>query len=188
MKSEFQALLRDVAAAKRTGSVSGSAAAEPENGISAEPINKVFSLLFCRGKLLGCEYAGRSGAAALTQLLDAQTMVKVRWFAMREDALSNTEPLMPPDQLLFLMEGSAFDAPPNPAPVVAKSTGSNMLKRHAAEVFQEFYGDGAQDRVNRIFSGLGPTATSAELADACSKALEPLLGEGMAKSYFKKYH
>ena len=188
MKSEFQALLRDVAAAKRTGSVSGSAAAEPENGISAEPINKVFSLLFCRGKLLGCEYAGRSGAAALTQLLDAQTMVKVRWFAMREDTLSNTEPLMPPDQLLFLMERSAFDAPPNPAPDVAKSTGSNMLKRHAAEVFQEFYGDGAQDRVNRIFSGLGPTATSAELADACSKALEPLLGEGMAKSYFKKYH
>ena len=115
-------------------------------------------------------------------------MVKVRWFAMREDALSNTEPLMPPDQLLFLMEGSAFDAPPNPAPDVAKSTGSNMLKRHAAEVFQEFYGDGAQDRVNRIFSGLGPTATSAELADACSKALEPLLGEGMAKSYFKKFH
>ena len=187
MKAQFQTLLRDVATARRTGSLSGSATLESANSTSTEPVNKVFSLLFSRGKLLGCEYAGRSGAAALVQLLDAQTVAKARWFPMRDDALANTEPLMPPEQLLFLMDGSSFDAPTIPASGSANSTGFDMLKRHAAEVFQEFFGDSAQDRVNRIFSGMGPTATSAELAGACSKALEPLLGEGMAQSYFKRF-
>ena len=188
MKAQFQTLLRDVATARRSGSLSGSAALESLNSSSAEPINKVFSMLFSRGKLLGCEYAGRSGAAALMQLLDAQTVAKARWFPMRDDALANTEPLMPPEQLLFLMDGSSFDVPTNPSSGLANPIGFDTLKRHAAEVFQEFFGDSAQDRVNRIFSDLGPTSTSAELAHALSKALEPLLGEGMAQSYFKKFH
>lgn len=188
MKAQFQSLLRDVATARRTGSLAGSAALESADSTGAGPINKVFSLLFGRGKLLGCEYAGRSGTAALMQLLDAQTVIKMRWFPMRDDALSNTEPLMPPEQLLFLMGGSSIDVSINPASGSANPNGFEMLRRHAAEVFQEFFGDSSQDRVDRIFSGLGPAATSAEFAQACSKALEPLLGEGMSQSYFKEFH
>jgi len=188
MKAHFQTLLRDVATARRAGSLSGRAVFDSANISSAEPINKVFALLFGGGKLLGCEYAGRSGTAALLQLLDAQTIVKVRWFAMREGALGNTEPLLLPEQLLFLIDGSPADAHPQLEPGIASQGNFSALKRHAVDVFLEFFGDGAKDRVDRIFADLGTTPTSGEVAHACSRALEPLLGQGMAQSYFKKFY
>ena len=187
MKSQFQALLHDAITAKRTGSLTGTASTHVPQLESAEPTNKGFSLLFRSGELMGSEFAGRSGVAAVLQLFDAPTITKVRWFPMREGAIADSVPMMPAQQLEFLMDGSSAVVPTETDSNATKSSSLGAVKHHAVEVFQRFFGDNAEDRVDHIFSGLGPTVTAAEFAQACIKTVAPLLGETMARSYFQQF-
>jgi hypothetical protein len=187
MKTQFQTLLLDAVVSKRTGVLSGAACTEETLDGSAEPGNKGFSLLLCKGEVVGGEFAARTSTAAVLMLLDAPTIVKVRWFPMREGAVAESAPLMSTQQLQYLIAGPPPTTPVDTASAAARSALFEVVERHATEVFQRFFGDNAEYRVARIVSGLGPTATAQDLAKACIKTVEPLLGEGMARTYFQQF-
>jgi len=187
MKSQFRALLLDAVEAKRHGALSGTASNEVSHPEGAESTGKAFSLLIRNGEIVGGEYAGRSGLAAILQLLDASTILKVRWFQMQERSISASEPLIAAAQLEFLIGGSSPATLADGASKTAKSARLDLVERHAVEVFRRLFGDSAEARVNRITSDLGPAAKAADVAQACVTAVEPLLGADMARSYFKEF-
>jgi len=185
MKSQFHALLREAIAARRTGALSGTAIADdPQSGL-AQRQGKGFSWLMRRGELVASEFDGLGALPAALRLLKAQQVIKVRWFSMGVDSVGDSEPLLPVQQILLLIDGTSALAKANPT--VTNTADTNALQRLALGVFTEFFGEDAQDVLSRITASLGPDASASSLAKACAKALEPLLGESMARSYFQKF-
>ena len=188
MKTQFQTLLLDAVVSKRTGVLSGTAFTDEPLEASAAPASKGFSLLLRNGEIVGGEFAARTSTAAVLLLLDVPTIVKVRWFPMRDGAVAESAPLLSAQQLRFLIDKPLLATPTETASEAARSALFDAVERHAVDVFQRFFGDNAEYRVGRIVSSLGPTATAEDLAKACIKTVEPLLGEGMARSYFQQFH
>ena len=187
MKSQFQALLREAIVARRTGALSGSAVAGEQDAGLGHAQGKGFSWLLRRGELVSSEFAGSSALPSALLLLSAQTILKVRWFSMSEGAVGESEPLLPVREILWLIDGPSNPVQANGASLSASAQDIDPLQPLALEIFERFFGDEAEDRVSRVVSSLGPQATSARLAQAYAKALEPLLGKSMARSYFQKF-
>lgn len=185
MKSQFHALLREAIEARRTGALSGTAIGDDHPAGSAHRQAKGFSWLLRQGELVASQFADLSALPAALDLLNAQTILKVRWFPMSAGSVGDSEPLLPAQQILLLIDGPSTAGKATPTPAVALNF--NELQLLAHEVFTEFFGDDAQDLLNRINASLGPDASATSLAKACAKALEPLLGESMARSYFQKF-
>lgn len=187
MKSQFHALLREAIMARRTGALSGSAIPDAHRADVTQANGRGFSWLLRRGELVTAEFADQSAVPAALLLLNAHSILKVRWFSMGEASVGDSPPLLPAKQILSLIEVTSASVQANSNSVAAGAADSNELQRLALDVFQNFFGDDAQRRLDRIVSNLGPNTNSTELARACAKTLEPLLGEGMARSYFKKF-
>jgi len=187
MKSQFHALLREAIDRRLTGASSGSASAGAHAARLGPAQGKGFSWLLRRGELVSSEFAGSSALPAALLLLSAQTILKVRWFSMAEGSVGESEPLLPVRQILLLIDGPSKPVRANSVSPSAKAQDIATLQPLALEIFERFFGDEAPDRLARIVSSLGPEASSTELAQACAKTLEPLLGESMARSYFQKF-
>jgi len=187
MKSQFQALLREAIVARRTGALSGSAVAGEHDVGLGQAQGKGFSWLLRRGELVSSEFAGSSALPAALLLLNAQTILKVRWFSMSEGAVGESAPLLPVRQILLLIDGPSNSERANEASTPPSAQDMASLQPLALEIFERFFGDEAPERVSRVVSSLGPEATSARLAQAYAKALEPLIGQSMARSYFQKF-
>jgi hypothetical protein len=187
MKSQFHALLREAIVARRTGALSGTAIPDAHLAEATQANSRAFSWLLRRGELVTSEFADQSAVPAALLLLNAPSILKVRWFSMGDASVGDSPPLLPTQQILSLIEVPPTSAQANSNSVAASAPDSNELQRLALGVFQNFFGGDAQLRLDRIVSNLGPKANSTELARACAKTLEPLLGEGMARSYFKKF-
>lgn len=188
MKSQFHALLREAIVARRTGALSGSAIPDAHRADVTQANGRGFSWLLRRGELVTSEFADQSAVPAALLLLNAPIILKVRWFPMGEASVGDSPPLLPAKQILSLIEVPPTSAQANSNSVAASAPDSlNELQGLALGVFENFFGGDAQRRLDRIVSSLGSKANSTELARACAKTLEPLLGEGMARSYFKKF-
>lgn len=107
---------------------------------------------------------------------------------MAGGSVGESEPLLPVRQILLLIDGPPKPVQANSASLSARAQDLGTLQPLALEIFERFFGDEAPDRLAHVVSSLGPEASSTEVAQACAKTLEPLLGESMARSYFQKFY
>lgn len=185
MSTQIEFLTRDIIANHRTGTLSGRAiyTSQPsKEGVVAG--TKAFSILYKSGHLVMCQYANKEGYGAIIDLLNSESIVKISWFAMREDTVSTNEAIISNEQLLSMFVDRQIDELQPQAAIIAEN--NKRITLQAREVFTQFFSDAANSMINRVIKTAGPQVSTAELTQLYINELAPLLGQDGAAAYFQK--